>query len=100
MWVSSPDGFLALSVKDAENRIPRGAAGGRPHSLAFFFSGTNERSSAATGNGCIQLVQMERRGPQALPLPAIHEAIQIEGTFELLNTQTTQAQRFKATYET
>ena len=47
---------------------------------------------------CIQLVQTEKWGPQALSLRAMYKAIQIEGTFELLNTQTIQAQWFKARY--
>ena len=46
-----------------------------------------------------QLVQTDKWGPQALPLQAMYKAIQIEGTFELLNTQTIQAQWFKATYK-
>jgi len=45
-----------------------------------------------------QLVQTEKWGPRAISLQAMYKAIQIEGTFELLNTQTIQAQWFKAIY--
>ena len=47
---------------------------------------------------CTQLVQADKWGPQALSLQAMYKAIQIEGTFELLNTQNIQAQWFKATH--
>ena len=54
-------------------------------------------SNGIDANGT-QLVQTDKWGPQALSLQAMYKAIQIEGTFELLNTQTIQAQWFKATH--